>query len=143
MDKARFEACTSPKEYTNLSEGWHTVRVKATDATGNTDPTPASKSWRVDTVAPGGTVLINDDASTTASSTVTLALSASDPEPGSSVAKMRFKNERGVWTPWKPYALTEEWTLRGDAGTKTVYAQYKDRAGNVSATATDSINYSP
>jgi hypothetical protein len=35
------------KTYTNLANGTHTFEVKATDAAGNTDPTPASRSWKV------------------------------------------------------------------------------------------------
>ena len=49
VDGAAFSSCTSPKSYTNLSEGSHTFGVRATDAAGNTDPTPASRTWIVDT----------------------------------------------------------------------------------------------
>jgi hypothetical protein len=35
------------KTYTNLANGTHTFEVKATDAAGNTDPTSASRSWKV------------------------------------------------------------------------------------------------
>jgi hypothetical protein len=49
MDGAVYSACTSPKNYTGLSVGAHTFTVKATDAAGNTDPTPASYTWTVNT----------------------------------------------------------------------------------------------
>jgi hypothetical protein len=52
LDGAAFASCASPKDYTGLSEGSHTFEVKATDAAGNTDTTPASRSWTVDTTAP-------------------------------------------------------------------------------------------
>jgi subtilisin family serine protease len=53
LDDGAFSACTSPKEYVgNLSDGPHTFYVKATDAAGNTDSTPAEQSWSVDTTAP-------------------------------------------------------------------------------------------
>ena len=52
LDGAAFASCASPKDYTGLSEGSHTFEVKATDAAGNTDATPASRSWTVDTTAP-------------------------------------------------------------------------------------------
>src|SRR5215213_9945325 len=35
------------KTYSNLTNGTHTFDVKATDAAGNTDPTPATRSWKV------------------------------------------------------------------------------------------------
>jgi hypothetical protein len=35
----------SPANYTNLSAGGHTFQVRATDPAGNTDPTPASRTW--------------------------------------------------------------------------------------------------
>jgi hypothetical protein len=52
LDGAAFASCASPKDYTGLSEGSHTFEVKATDAAGNTDTTPASRSWTVNTTAP-------------------------------------------------------------------------------------------
>jgi len=39
--------CESPTTYTGLANGTHTFEVKATDAAGNEDPTPASRSWKV------------------------------------------------------------------------------------------------
>jgi len=47
-----FEPCSSPKTYPVLGEGLHTFEVKAKDAAGNVDPTPASRTIYVDTVPP-------------------------------------------------------------------------------------------
>jgi N-acetylglucosamine-6-sulfatase len=47
LDAATFSACSSPKSYTGLSNGSHTFQVKATDAAGNAEPTPASRTWTV------------------------------------------------------------------------------------------------
>ena len=41
-----FEPCTSPKSYGKNFEGKRIFQVRATDAAGNTDPTPASHKWR-------------------------------------------------------------------------------------------------
>src|SRR5215211_5874308 len=56
LDGAAFAPCSSPKTFDNLSDGSHTFQVKATDAAGNTDATPASRSWTVDTTAPETTI---------------------------------------------------------------------------------------
>ena len=56
LDSGGFAACTSPKNYTGLREGSHTFEVRAIDAAGNTDPTPASYTWTIDTVAPNTTI---------------------------------------------------------------------------------------
>ena len=94
-------------------------------------------------MAPSGTVIINDGDKTTASRTVSLTLSASDPDPGSGVSKMRFKNRGFSWSAWEPYATTETWELSAGAGKKTVYTQYKNQVGNISASASDTISYTP
>jgi hypothetical protein len=55
LDGEAFASC-SPKSYINLSDGSHTLQVRATDATGNTDATPAFRTWTVDTTAPHTTI---------------------------------------------------------------------------------------
>jgi subtilisin family serine protease len=52
LDGATFAACASPKSYTGLKNGSHTFRVRAIDAAGNVDATPASRTWKVDTIKP-------------------------------------------------------------------------------------------
>ena len=52
LDAASFEPCTSPHEYTELSDALHTFAVRAIDRAGNTDASPAGYAWTVDTVAP-------------------------------------------------------------------------------------------
>lgn len=57
-DGAAAQPCTSPWTLTGVATGSHTVAVVATDAAGNTDPTPAQWSWTVvtDTTAPQTTI---------------------------------------------------------------------------------------
>jgi hypothetical protein len=51
---AGFTACTTPKTYQNLVDGQYTFSVRALDdaATPNTDETPETFTWTVDTIAP-------------------------------------------------------------------------------------------
>jgi hypothetical protein len=144
LESSTFTACTSPKSYSSLSQGNHTFQVRAIDNAANIDTTPATRSWFVDTVVPKGTIAINGGNASTASRSVTLRLSASDPSPASGVAWMRFRNAgTTTWSSWYDYSSSKTWTLTAGAGTKTVYVQYKDRAGNISAAASDTIRFSP
>jgi hypothetical protein len=52
LDAGGFAVCSSPKSYTGLTDGNHTFQVRAIDAVGNLDPTPAGFTWTVDTLAP-------------------------------------------------------------------------------------------
>lgn len=52
LDGNGFSSCTSPQNYTSLADGNHTFQVRAIDEAGNVDPTPASFTWTIDTVAP-------------------------------------------------------------------------------------------
>jgi hypothetical protein len=144
-DGSAFSACASPKGYPGpLSQGSHTFRVRAIDKAGNIDGTPASRSWFVDSVVPGGTVSINGGAASTSTRSVKLRLSATDPSPASGVASMRFRNGgTSTWSGWYAYSTSKSWTLTAGAGTKTVYVQYRDRARNISAAASDTIKFSP
>ncbi|MEO3924804.1 right-handed parallel beta-helix repeat-containing protein [Micromonosporaceae bacterium B7E4] len=61
LDAAAFGPCVSPVNYPGLAVGAHQFRVRAVDAAGNTDPTPASHTWTVaappSCAAPGSVTL--------------------------------------------------------------------------------------
>jgi parallel beta-helix repeat protein len=78
LDGAAFAACTSPQPYSGLSVGSHTFEVKATDAAGNTDATPATHTWTVvDSIAPETTIATQPPA-TTPDTTATFTFTGSD-----------------------------------------------------------------
>lgn len=56
VDAAAFAACTSPFTTSPLTEGPHTLDVRATDIAGNLDATQATRSITVDTTAPETTI---------------------------------------------------------------------------------------
>ena len=49
IDAGTWGGCTSPKAYSGLADGNHTFEVRAKDAAGNVDPTPAVRSFTVQT----------------------------------------------------------------------------------------------
>ena len=47
IDGKKFSGCKSPKTLKGLKNGKHTFRVRAKDAAGNVDKTPAKRSFRI------------------------------------------------------------------------------------------------
>lgn len=56
LDGGAYAACTSPAGLMQLAQGAHAFAVRATDAAGHTDASPATVNWTVDTVAPEVTI---------------------------------------------------------------------------------------
>jgi len=93
-------------------------------------------AFAADTTLPTGSILINNNAAKTNILTVTLNLAAKD---ASGVSEMRFSNDNLKWSAPEPYKTTKAWAISAGDGTKTVYAQYKDKAGNWSKVYFDTI----
>jgi hypothetical protein len=67
---------------------------------------------------------------------ITATTSAAD--TGSGVDQVALSNDGTTWTT-RAYAPTQAWTLSSTNGTRTVYAKWRDAAGNWSTVATDTI----
>jgi subtilisin-like proprotein convertase family protein len=54
LDGSLFAPCSGPNSHSHsgLTDGTHTFRVRAVDGSGKVDPTPAARTWTVDTTAP-------------------------------------------------------------------------------------------
>jgi hypothetical protein len=91
-----------------------------------------------DTSAPtSASISINSGDASTASLTATLALSATD---NTAVTQMAIANTSDfAGAAWETYSTSKTWTLTAGNGTKTVYAKFKDAAGNVSSIVSDTI----
>ncbi len=124
-----------PEPVTLTEEGVHKITLRARDNAGNTRE--ETVTVRLDRTPPTGSLLINQGASPTAWKGVTLSISAQD--EGSGAYQMRLSNDGRSWTEWEPLREKRLWDLTDpayggnpDLGTKTVYLQLRDRAGNVS-----------
>src|SRR6056297_554225 len=65
---------------------------------------------------------------------VTVRLSAWDAE--GAVTQMRLSNDGERWSDAIPYGTETQWELSAGDGPKTVYAQFRDEAGNWSESVT-------
>src|SRR5207247_496632 len=85
LDGAAFVACVNPQTYTGLAGGQHAFMVRAVDAAGNVDPTPATRTWTVDTTPPDTSLLSGPaEGSVTASVQATFTFAGTDDQTVSS-----------------------------------------------------------
>ena len=47
VDSKKFKPCSSPLKLKNLRFGKHQIQVRAIDAAGNADGSPARANWKV------------------------------------------------------------------------------------------------
>ncbi len=132
-----WESLRATKLFTlPAGDGYRTVRVQFIDIANNRSVV-YSDYIIVDSVAPTGSIKINNGAPTTVSTAVTLSLTSAD--AGSGVQYMRFSNDGATWSAWEPVATSKAWVLAGPVGYNTVRVQYRDAAGNRSAVYNDYI----
>jgi hypothetical protein len=91
---------------------------------------------------PQGSIQINNGATSTASSGVTLTINASDLISG--ISQVRFSND-GTWdqSTWEQFTNTTNWQLTGGDGLKTVYCQIQDNAGLITTVSSSIILSTP
>lgn len=117
--------------------------IKESDESNNR--VQAKVNFTNDTVGPSGSIVINNGGASTSKTTVYLTLAASDPRPGCGLQSMRFLNRDSDGqllgpSAWEPYRTgPRAWFISNLKGTKTVYVQYMDAAGNVGPRASDTI----
>ena len=116
-----YAPCTSPQAYSALADGTYTFSVRAKDAAGNLDPTPATRTFTVDTTAPDTTLT---------GTPPTFSFTSS--EPGST---FECKLDGPGATTGTYAACTSPQNLGTLAdGTYTFSVRAKDAAGNVDPT---------
>jgi len=123
MDSGSFSACTSPFTATGLTDGSHTFHVRALDAAGNVDASPATRTWTVDATPPDTTITGGPANSSTSGPTVSFTFSS---EAG---ATFQCRMDSGSFS-----ACTSPFTATGlTDGSHTFHVRALDAAGNVDA----------
>ena len=125
LDSGAYSTCSSPRTYSSLANGAHTLRVRAVDAAGNVDATPASLTWTVDTAAPD-TSIGSGPSGTVASTSASFAFSAS--ESGST-----FQCSLDSTTAYTACSSPKDYSGLAP-GSHTFRVRAIDAAGNVDAT---------
>lgn len=135
------EAFATAKDWSLLlfggssGDGEKTVYARYSDNLGHWMAEPITSTITVDTVPPVGAIAVNDGAEVTGLSGITLSLSATDDKSGMDGGKMVLSNDGVNWSDELLYVDSRGWdfsVLGGDnnEGIKTVYARYRDLAGN-------------
>ena len=94
-------------------------------------------------IPPTGSIVINGGNDITLSTTTNLYITASDDKPGA--ISMRLSSDNSIWGQWENYVSYRAWSLAAGEGVRNVYVQFKDVAGNISPSYSDSIilDYTP
>lgn len=135
---ASWESFATSKAFSaSVGDGNKTIYIKLRDAAGNVS-LPTFDTITLDSENPDGSILIDDGAGYATTQGVTLTLDATDNI--GPIAQMRVSEDNTfTGVSFEAYGATKSFTLSSGDGTKTVYVEYKDDAGNVSAVSSDSI----
>jgi hypothetical protein len=135
LDNGIFGVCTSPRTYNNLTEGEHVFRVKATDASGNNDTTPAIYTWTIDLTPPDKPVV----SGTTPTTDTTPTWTWSSGGGGSGTFRRKLNNSDFTTGATITTATAFTPSTARAIGSHTLYVQERDAAGNWSATGSFAI----
>ncbi len=137
LGTAAWQPFAATRSYTLpvSTDGVQTVYAEFSDLAGNTAG-PAERAITLDQTIPSGSVSLNYGDPFTSSPFVIVSLNVTD------ATEVRLSEDQGfsdaVWGPF-PASAERTFLLTPRNGEKTVYAQFRDAAGNVSETLSDSI----
>ncbi len=123
--------------FTSVGDGDYGFFSVAADSAGNieADAAVADATTSVDTNGPTGTFVINSGASATNDTTVTLDMTIAG------ALEMRFSNDNVTFNEgWVAFNASHPWVVDAVEGTRTVYGEFRDLAGNL-LQITDTIEY--
>ncbi|HNT54966.1 MAG TPA: M23 family metallopeptidase, partial [Anaerolineaceae bacterium] len=120
-----------------ILDGWHQVDYQALDNSGNWEAVK-SIQLKVDTVAPAGSLNLNQGAVLTHVTLVRAGLAGSDATSG--LSGYRIREAGGSWSSWRLSTDSVLWLLAPVPGSaQQVEVQYQDLAGNLSPVIADTI----
>lgn len=123
-----FEPFLLAKPFTlTAGDGEKTVYMKLKDGAGNISF--FEDKIKLDTIPPMGTIVINDGHAATSLEKVELAITASD---ANGPVEVMLSNDNIFAGSWMlvPVTNTLDWLLASGDGVKTVFAKFRDGAGN-------------
>ncbi len=124
LDGGAWASCTSSHVLSGLAQGAHTFDVRATDAAGNVDASPATRTWTVDTLDPD-TFIGGGPTGTVSSTGATFTLTSDE-------TGVNYECRLDAATAWS--ACSPSYVLSSLAqGAHTLRARAVDAAGNVDA----------
>ncbi|MGH2976033.1 MAG: DUF4082 domain-containing protein, partial [Solirubrobacterales bacterium] len=130
IDSAAWTDCPSPQEYGSLAEGSHEFEVRAVDAAGNVDTSPASAAWTVDTTAPDTTITAKP-ASLVNVATASFSFTGDDGS-GSGIEGFECRIDSTDPGDWSSCATGKEYTGLSE-GSHTFEVRALDKAANADA----------
>ena len=114
-------------------QGERYLRIRTKDIAGNYSNWQTLFRYRYDSEPPTGNLLINNGASLSYTTLVRAGLSANDQMSG--VWEYRLRNKNSAWSEWNRFVRECQWVIEEETGANhQVEVQYRDKAGNESAT---------
>ncbi|NLA26377.1 MAG: hypothetical protein GX878_03175, partial [Firmicutes bacterium] len=74
---------------------------------------------------------------------ITFQLEARDSVTPTAELEVRLSGNAATWSEWAPYSTSGEWLLDGGAGTRFLYIEVRNKAGDIVRTAASIVVYVP
>jgi uncharacterized repeat protein (TIGR01451 family) len=121
LDGGAYAACSATSTFNNLSQGSHTVNVRAKDDAGNVDATPATYTWTVDTIEPETSITSGPPAQTNLTA-ATFSFSSDTP---TATYECKLDTQMSFTACTNPITFTNL-----QQGVRTLDVRARDDAGN-------------
>jgi hypothetical protein len=136
-----FTPCSSPAAYSALGQGGHTFEVRAIDPAGNADPTPAPRTWTVDTLVPAAPTLTGSSPASPANNNGPTITGTAEAGTTVKLYTNSACTSAVAGTGTAPGGAFAIGVTVGDDTTTTFYGTATDAAGNTSGCSATSVTY--